>query len=372
MATAERWKGVSEAMGGLRACARALAGAALALALAPELPAEVPGPEWLRANLDSPDFLPSLFAYEESLGRVDDRIAALDAFSSLCRDGAKKRAVLVREASLLELGGGYSAAALALAAALAAVRDPASDDELTLRLAALRLLSGDAEAARSLALSLAARSAPASDPLGARIVAAAALASLKGQPDAEAELAPLLASADPAAKCRIYGALDRFEASRGGEGKWRKALLAEFPLSPEALAERDPFPSAFWILGAGLPATAKAPAAPATASAAASAVAEGSPVAPSATGSAPPAPPGSGAAAPKGGSFLQVGSFASRENAETLAEALRGLGFPAEARSAARGGKSYWIVVVQAVEDGGKAASKLRDLGYESFAVTLP
>jgi cell division septation protein DedD len=127
------------------------------------------------------------------------------------------------------------------------------------------------------------------------------------------------------------------------------------------------------------PAALPAPAPPASSAAAAVTAAPGSaavdrpPSAPSArpTNATAAAPPGASASGASGAWMVQLGSFASRDNAERLAKQLRGSGFQASV-SQGTTGRRFYRVRAGPVQDHAAAeqlAGKLRAAGHAGEVV---
>ena len=89
----------------------------------------------------------------------------------------------------------------------------------------------------------------------------------------------------------------------------------------------------------------------------------------------PPQPRTAAARTSDGGWAVQVGSFASRENAERLARELKGKGFESHVSESSGNGKRLWRVRVGPEPDRASAAAvgaRLRATGHSGSVVPMP
>jgi hypothetical protein len=288
--------------------------------------------------------------------------------------GAERREALTRLARLQELSGDIEAAARNWGAAASA--EPDRPDDLSLLRGAWCLAAmgeWDRAGAAVRTVLLAGRPGPAllkARYLGALIEALGAadfsvLRTLAGSPDFEA-LRPA-----------IYYALWKAQGPAGEA--WKNRLLTEFPRSPEGRiaagggASGDQSsgggaggvsaaPTPLWLLFPGP--GALAPAAPASAAPAAAPRTPASGPAAASASAAPAAPAVSGV-------LLQTGLFGSEENADRQADRLRTAGFSPRIVRRRVNGQEYWAVGVPSGENTNQMILRLKDLGFESFPVTV-
>ena len=301
----------------------------------------------LVARASEPDFARIALDAAVSRETVDGAIAMLEALAPRAAKPADRAALYSSLASLLELSGRWSDAAVAWESA-ATGREPV----LLIKAAACRVAAGEGREAAALAAEVLAGTPEPREASLAGVIAG--WASLLNGEAAKALEAALKAVDDADRAVRVPAlALARAASAGDQRAAFDARLSAEFRADPGVLTI-----AGVAYLVAGLdPAVVPAPASP-------------QPVTPIPTVPATPVPatpPAAPATAVEGPVAYQVGAYRDSSNAAALLERLSRAGFSGKTAKRASRGVELTIVYVLAGTDPGTILLALKDAGFEAW-----
>jgi hypothetical protein len=281
---------------------------------------------------------PGRVFFTEEIKTIEKNLKAENVSAS------QRRTALIRQARLFQLTGNLENAARSWTAAAAA--DPDKPDDNALLEGAFCFFGlGELEKAENGAKAVLQRGKEG------KTLTKAAYLNAQIEAFRSEDLAPLIELAADAAYESYRPAIYYTLWKLSGTDRYKTRLIAEYPLSPEALLVKDGsagtvkaaiFPSPLWLFFPGRSALAL----------------DGREEEQART--PPSRSPGA----------LQTGLFGKEENAKAMAARLKTAGFEAAVtQRAANDGGAYWVVTVPAGPDINRTIAQLKEKGFDSFPI---